>query len=386
MPAGPILAEADEIFCGGTPCLTVVDGESFMVLNIAASDTRCETAWGVTFLDLMEQGVAFHDVAADGAVGICAGMNAAGLDVPLRPDLFHLIQEATKISKRLEQLAYQAMTETISSWKAFADRTRPKPRRGRPRKSKLQPDEAEAQEKVAIRIAEQFNDYFASDVVRNAVNMIAVEPQVAERLAPWQRLASTMGLVHAELMDGQFGEIEVGVSGDIRELPMRAFTAAVLKGFLTQLLDERINLVNAETVARTRGFEVREVRGANTDGYAGLLTVRLRSAEAEHVVEGAVFGKDHPKIVRVDEFYVETDAKGDVLFVQNDDVPGRLAALAAVIARHDVNIADFALGRHRESGQAMNAIHLDNPLPASALEEVGAVEGVRWARLVRMPS
>ena len=99
MPAGPILAEADEIFCGGTPCLTVVDGESFMVLNIAASDTRCETAWGVTFLDLMEQGVAFHDVAADGAVGICAGMNAAGLDVPLRPDLFHLIQEATKISR-----------------------------------------------------------------------------------------------------------------------------------------------------------------------------------------------------------------------------------------------------------------------------------------------
>jgi D-3-phosphoglycerate dehydrogenase len=244
----------------------------------------------------------------------------------------------------------------------------------------------EAQEKVAIRIAEQFNDYFASDVVRNAVNMIAVEPQVAERLAPWQRLASTMGLVHAELMDGQFGEIEVGVSGDIGELPMRAFTAAVLKGFLTQLLDERINLVNAETVARARGFEVREVRGANTDGYAGLLTVRLRSAEAEHVVEGAVFGKDHPKIVRMDDFYVETDAKGDVLFVQNDDVPGRLAALAAVIARHDVNIADFALGRHRESGQAMNAIHLDNPLPASALEEVGSVEGVRWARLVRMPS
>jgi D-3-phosphoglycerate dehydrogenase len=244
----------------------------------------------------------------------------------------------------------------------------------------------EAQEKVAVRIAEQFCDYFASDVVRNAVNMIAVEPQVAEQLAPWQRLAETIGVVHAEIMDGQFGEIEVTVSGDIRELPMRAFTAAVLKGFLGRLLDERINLVNSESVARSRGFEVREVRGTDTDGYAGLLTVRLRSAEAEHVIEGAVFGKGHPKIVRVDEFYVETDAKGDVLFVQNDDVPGRLAALASVIADAGVNIADYALGRHRDTGQAMNAIHLDNPLADEAVEAVRNVEGVRWARLVRMPS
>lgn len=244
----------------------------------------------------------------------------------------------------------------------------------------------EAQEKVAVRIAEQFNDYFAQDVVRNAVNMIAVEPRIAEQLAPWQRLAETMGLIHAELMDGQFGQIEISVSGDIRDLPMRAFTSAVLKGFLTELLDEKINLVNAEFVARDRGFEVREVRGSDTDGYAGLLGVTLRSAEAEHVVEGAVFGKDHPKIVRVDEFYVETDAKGDVLFVQNDDVPGRLAALASVIAAHGINIADFALGRDRESGQAMNAIHVDNPLPESALGEIMKVEGVRWARLVRMPS
>ena len=243
----------------------------------------------------------------------------------------------------------------------------------------------EAQVNVAERIAEQFNDYFAHDLVRNAVNMIAVEPQVAEQLAPWQRLAETMGLVHAELIDGQFGELEITVSGGIRDLPMRAFSAAVLKGFLGRLMSERINLVNARSVAHDRGFEVREIRGSDTDGYAGLLTARLRSAEGEHLLEGAVFGHDHPKIVRIDDFYVETDAKGDVLLVQNDDVPGRLAALAAVIARNGVNIADFALGRHRETCRAMNAIHLDSLLPDDALEEVRNVEGVRWVRLVRMP-
>jgi len=149
-PAGPILAEADEVFCGGKPCLTVVDGKSFMVLNIAAADTRDESAWGVTFLDLLERGVTFHDLSADGALGIRAGMNAAGLDVPLCPDLFHLMQEATTISKRLEGLAYKAMAETISAWNALEDRTNPNPKRGRPRKSKLQPDEAKAKEVMAI--------------------------------------------------------------------------------------------------------------------------------------------------------------------------------------------------------------------------------------------
>ncbi len=244
----------------------------------------------------------------------------------------------------------------------------------------------EAQEKVAVRIAEQFNAYFEAGVVRNAVNMIALEPAVAERLTPWQRLAETMGLMQAELLDGRIEELTVKVAGEIGELPLRAFTGAVLKGLLDRLLSQRVNLVNAEAVAKDHGYAVREVRGQETDGYAGLLTVRLRSDQGEHVLEGAVFGKDHPKIVRIDNFYLESDAKGEILLCQNEDVPGRLAALAAVVAEYQVNIADFALGRDRDSGQALNAIHLDSPLPAAALDQVRAVEGVHWARVVRMPA
>lgn len=157
MPTGPILGEVDEIFCGGAPCLTVVDGESFVVLNISAADARDETTWGVTFLDLLEQGVVFHDVAADGALGIKAGMKAAELDVPLRPDLFHLMQDGTKISQRLERIAYKAMETTIKAWNALDDRTNPKPKRGRPRQSKLSPEEAEAQEMVAIDTVDNWN-------------------------------------------------------------------------------------------------------------------------------------------------------------------------------------------------------------------------------------
>ncbi len=245
---------------------------------------------------------------------------------------------------------------------------------------------AEAQEKVAVRIAEQFNAYFGEGVVRNAVNMIALEPSVAERLAPWQRLAETMGVLQAELLEGRIEELTVKVAGDIGELPLRAFTAAVLKGLLGRVLSRKVNLVNAESVAKDHGYPVREQRDLDTDGYAGLLTVVLRSDRGERLLEGAVFGHDHPKIVRIDDFYLESDAKGEILLCLNDDTPGRLAALAAIVAEHGVNIADFALGRDRGSGRALNAIHLDDPLPESAVDQVRGVEGVHWARVVRMPA
>jgi hypothetical protein len=177
MPAKPILGEVDEIFRGGDPCLTVVDGDSFMVLNISAAEARDETTWGLTFLKLIEQGVTFHDIAADGALGIQAGMKAAGLDAPLRPDLFHLMQEATKISNRLERIAYQAVAETISAWKALDDLTNPKPRQGRPRQLKLMPEEAEAKEEVAIDTFDNWS--WLLNQLRQALEPITPAGQIA---------------------------------------------------------------------------------------------------------------------------------------------------------------------------------------------------------------
>jgi hypothetical protein len=105
----PVLGEADEIFQGRQPCLTVVDGRSFVVLNLAAADRRDATHWGVTFLELAERGVVFHDLVCDGAKGIHAGWQAAGNGVPLRLDWFHLLRETHPITRRLESAAYKAI-------------------------------------------------------------------------------------------------------------------------------------------------------------------------------------------------------------------------------------------------------------------------------------
>ena len=146
----PVLAEADEIFQGRKPCLTIVDGRSFMVLNLTPATGRDATHWGVTFLELLAQGVQIQDIVSDGAKGIAAGVQEAELAVPLRPDLFHLLQQAHPISRRLERAAYQAITTTERVKRATQEALTAKRRRGRPLKVELSLAEAKTQMDQAI--------------------------------------------------------------------------------------------------------------------------------------------------------------------------------------------------------------------------------------------
>jgi hypothetical protein len=152
----PVLGEADEIFTGRQPCLTVVDGRSFLVLNLAAAESRDATHWGLTFLDLAAQGVVFQDLAADGARGIRAGLQEAELAVPLRPDLFHLLREGKHLVNRLEKAAYKAMRTAEKALRAEQEANQPTKRQGRPLKVDLSAAEARQQEAQAISTYDNF--------------------------------------------------------------------------------------------------------------------------------------------------------------------------------------------------------------------------------------
>jgi hypothetical protein len=146
----PVLAEADEIFQGRHPCLTVVDGHSFLLMNLTPAEARDEISWGVTFLELDEQGYEFQDVVADGARGIAAGLSATGWGLDIRPDLFHLLHEAHPISQRLERAAYQAIETADQSRLVAAAAQQPCRKRGRPAQAKLSVPEAEEMETTTI--------------------------------------------------------------------------------------------------------------------------------------------------------------------------------------------------------------------------------------------
>jgi transposase len=166
----PVLGEADEIFAGRQPCLTVVDGRSFLVLNLAAAESRDATHWGLTFLDLAAQGIVFQDLAADGARGIRAGLQDAELAVPLRPDLFHLLREGKRLVNRLEKAAYKAIRTADKVLRAEHEAQQPTRKRGRPLKVDLTVEEALQQQAQAIATYDHFCWLLAE--VRQALELI----------------------------------------------------------------------------------------------------------------------------------------------------------------------------------------------------------------------
>jgi hypothetical protein len=162
-----VLGEVDEIFQGQQPCLTVVDGRSFLVLHLSAEQGRDATTWGLTFLDLVERGVQFHDIASDGALGIQAGMRDAELAVPLRCDLFHLIRKGHQITRQLEAKAYRAIETAERARNIEQQAQMSKPRRGRPKKSKISCTEAQRLESQAIERFDSWDWLF--DEMRQAL-------------------------------------------------------------------------------------------------------------------------------------------------------------------------------------------------------------------------
>ena len=148
----PILGEADEIFQGRKPCLTLVDGRSFLVLNLTPAESRDSTTWGLTYLDLVERGIQFHDLACDGGTGLRAGVREAELAIPLRPDLFHILQDAHRLTQRLERAAYTAIETAERARHADLEARGLMRRRGPRLKIKVPLPQAETEEATAIAL------------------------------------------------------------------------------------------------------------------------------------------------------------------------------------------------------------------------------------------
>lgn len=187
------LAEADEIFQGRQPCLTLVDGRSFLALSLSSQSHRDETAWGSVLLDVQQQGVHLVDVASDGARGIQAGVKAVSDLIPLRPDLFHLIREAYRVTQRLEKQAYQAIEVAERARKAKQELEMPHKRRGAPLKVKVELPKAEAEEQKAITQLDTWE--WLSREMRQALEPITPQGRLASSQQAQQTLDTALELL-----------------------------------------------------------------------------------------------------------------------------------------------------------------------------------------------
>jgi len=189
----PILGEADEIFQGRQPCLTVVDGRSFLVVNLTPAESRDGTTWGVTYLDLLQRGIRFQDLARDGGKGLLAGVREAELAVPLRPDLFHLLREAGRLTQRLEKAAYKTIETAERARRSALEAQGLVRRRGRRLKVETPLPQAEVQEAQAIATFDAWCWLFGE--IRQALELITPASSLGSVAAAQAMLETAVGLL-----------------------------------------------------------------------------------------------------------------------------------------------------------------------------------------------
>ncbi|WP_043364784.1 phosphoglycerate dehydrogenase [Belnapia sp. F-4-1] len=231
---------------------------------------------------------------------------------------------------------------------------------------------AEAQENVALQVADQMADYLLTGAVSNAINMPSVTAEEAPRLKPYMELARLLGAMAGQLtaaQDDAIHSIRVEYEGHVAELNRRPLTAAALAGVLTPLMGA-VNMVNAPVVAKERGMEVAETVHERRGDYATLLRVTVVTEGRTRSVAGTLVGDAKPRLVEIKGIAVEADFAPDMLYVTNQDKPGFIGRFGMTLANAGINIATFHLGRAAQGGDAICLVSLDGPIPEPVLAEV----------------
>ncbi|MFZ8898689.1 MAG: phosphoglycerate dehydrogenase [Alphaproteobacteria bacterium] len=224
----------------------------------------------------------------------------------------------------------------------------------------------EAQENVAIQVAEQMSDYLLNGAVSNAINMPSISAEDAPKLKPYMDLAARLGSFAGQLTETGLRKVTLTYRGHVATLNTRPLTAIALEGLLRPQVDS-VNMVNAPLMARERGIEVTEVSNQEIENYQATITVSVETDRRQRSASGAIFG-GAPRLVRMHDARMEAELKGFMLFVRNEDKPGFIGRLGSTLGNAGVNIANFHLGRAEGDGSAVALIQLDSACSPEVLK------------------
>ena len=241
---------------------------------------------------------------------------------------------------------------------------------------------SEAQENVALQVAEQISDYLTTGAIVNALNMPAVTAEEAPRLRPYMKLAEQLGSFAGQLTETGLQAVTISYAGHAASLNTRPLTQVVLTGLLRPLLAS-VNMVNAPALAKQRNVEVRVVTSETVHDYQTLLTVEVVTERGVRAVSGTLFQDLQPRLVSIRGIPVEARLGPHMLYVRNQDKPGLIGALGRTLGDAGINIATFHLGRDRPGGDAIALVEVDGQIPEDVLAQVDALPQVLHVKQLR---
>ncbi len=242
----------------------------------------------------------------------------------------------------------------------------------------------EAQLNVGIEVAKQVVDYLTHGVIRFAVNVPSVSPELLNILRPYLILGEKLGSFPAQMLGTVPKEVQIEYAGEVAQYDVAPLTLSVLKGILTPVMESSVNYVNAPLLARERGIRVVESKSSRPSDFASSITVRAATQDKEVKVEGAIFGNNKARIVKINDTYLEAVPEGNILILRNRDVPGVVGALGTLLGEKGINIAGLELGQEDGGEIAISLIHVDHSVPKDVLEALRRLPNILSAQLVRL--
>lgn len=242
----------------------------------------------------------------------------------------------------------------------------------------------EAQVNVAIDIAKQVVDALLGRGVRNAVNVPYIDPELLQVIRPYIELSERMGLLIAQLTEGRTKEIRIQYSGDIVAHDLAPVTIAFLKGFLTPILQETVNYVNASFIAKERGIKIVETKSSQIEEFANLVLIDAQTDKAKVSVGGTLSPRKDPRIVKINDFYVEAIPSGYMLILSNIDKPGIIGQIGTILGQNNINIAGMTFGRIKEGGDAITVLNVDSQIPDDVMKQIRSAKNILGAKLIKL--
>lgn len=239
----------------------------------------------------------------------------------------------------------------------------------------------EAQLGVAVDVAAGVLAALNEEPVTTAVNMPPVPLRVMQLIKPYFQLVEKMGTLAVYLAEGRIQSIEVEYKGEISEVDSKMLTIATLKGVLNPILQEAVNYINAPTVAKSRGIKVREMKSQETEHFANLISVRIRTDKGDHRVAGTLFGEE-ARIVMIDGYRVDVTPRGLLLIVPHNDHPGIIGAVGSLLGEKKINIMSMQVVRTEEAGKSIMFLEVESDICNDSLLKIKALNGIFGAKLV----
>ena len=228
----------------------------------------------------------------------------------------------------------------------------------------------EAQLNVAIEISHCIKDALLGKAIRNSINYVQMEPEVYKMVYPYISLSEKMGRFLSQIIEGGTEEIKISYIGEIASFKVDPLAMAFTKGFLSPVLEENINYINAMGIAKERGIKIEQVKLSHEEEYVNSIRVSIKTDKEERMLEGTLFANREPRFVKMDDVYIEVAPSDYMVVINNKDRPGVIGSLGTILGSHNVNISNMSLGKRKSDGTAITVLNVDASLEKSVISDI----------------